>query len=137
PLNIFISSEDKIKIGDFGLVTSMRDDLRTTEKGTRSYMSPEQAGDKYGPEVDIFALGLILFEILWIFSTGTEKIKEWSKIRECVLPQEFCKKFPAEKHIIEQLLSKDVAKRPSASRVLELLKLVAKKNPDTKNAHTC
>ncbi|XP_026505407.1 interferon-induced, double-stranded RNA-activated protein kinase isoform X3 [Terrapene carolina triunguis] len=146
PLNIFISSEDKIKIGDFGLVTSMTDDLRTTEKGTRSYMSPEQAGDKYGQEVDIFALGLILFEILWIFSTDTEKFKgknkggekkekEWRKIRECVLPEEFSKNFPLEKYIIEQLLSKDVAKRPSASDVLKLLKLVAKKNP--KNAHTC
>ncbi|XP_043399347.1 interferon-induced, double-stranded RNA-activated protein kinase isoform X3 [Chelonia mydas] len=137
PLNIFISRENKIKIGDFGLVTSMTDDLRTTEKGTRSYMSPEQAGDKYGQEVDIFALGLILFEILWIFSTDAEKFQEWPKIRECVLPEEFSKKFPAEKHIIEQLLSKDVAKRPSASGVLELLKLVAKKNPDTKNVHTC
>ncbi|XP_008172592.2 interferon-induced, double-stranded RNA-activated protein kinase isoform X2 [Chrysemys picta bellii] len=134
PLNIFISSEDKIKIGDFGLVTSMTDDLRTTEKGTKSYMSPEQAGDKYGQEVDIFALGLILFEILWIFSTGAEKINEWHKIRECVLPEEFSKNFPLEKHIIEQLLSKDVAKRPSASAVLELLKRVAKNNP--KNAHT-
>ncbi|XP_043367456.1 interferon-induced, double-stranded RNA-activated protein kinase isoform X3 [Dermochelys coriacea] len=137
PLNIFISHENKIKIGDFGLVTSMTDDLRTTEKGTRSYMSPEQGGDKYGQEVDIFALGLILFEILWIFSTGTEKVKEWPKIRECVLPEEFSKKFPAEKHIIEQLLLKDIAKRPSASGVLELLKLVDKKNPDTKNVHTC
>ncbi|KAM9156446.1 interferon-induced, double-stranded RNA-activated protein kinase [Pangshura tecta] len=135
PLNIFISSEDKIKIGDFGLVTSMTDDLRTTGKGTRSYMSPEQAGDKYGQEVDIFALGLILFEILWIFSTGSEKIYEWHKIRDCVLPEEFSKKFPYEKYIIEQLLSKDVAKRPSASRVLELLKLVAQKNPN--NARTC
>uniref|UniRef100_A0A452GLH5 non-specific serine/threonine protein kinase n=1 Tax=Gopherus agassizii TaxID=38772 RepID=A0A452GLH5_9SAUR len=135
PLNIFISSEDKIKIGDFGLVTSMTDDLRTTGKGTKSYMSPEQAGDKYGQEVDIFALGLILFEILWIFSTGTEKIKEWQKIRECVLPEEFSKNFPLEKHIIEQLLSKDIAKRPSASHVLKLLKLVAKKNLN--NAHTC
>ncbi|XP_074805102.1 interferon-induced, double-stranded RNA-activated protein kinase isoform X1 [Natator depressus] len=137
PLNIFISRENKIKIGDFGLVTSMTDDLRTTEKGTRSYMSPEQAGDKYGQEVDIFALGLILFEILWIFSTDAEKFQEWPKIRECILPEEFSKKFPAEKHVIEQLLSKDVAKRPSASGVLELLKFVAKKNPDTKNIHTC
>lgn len=135
PHNIFISSEDKIKIGDFGLVTSMTDDLRTTEKGTRSYMSPEQVGDKYGQEVDIFALGLILFEILWIFSTGSERIKEWHKIRDCVLPEEFGKKFPLEKHIIEQLLSKDAAKRPSASGVLELLKLVANKNLN--NAHTC
>nr|AHB33442.1 interferon-induced double-stranded RNA-activated protein kinase [Pelodiscus sinensis] len=131
PLNIFISSEDKIKIGDFGLVTSMTDDLRTTEKGTRSYMSPEQKGDTYGPEVDIFALGLILFEILWIFPTRVEKNKKWEQIRNCIFPEEFNKKFPTEKYIIEQLLSINVEKRPSASDVLELLELVDKKNPNS------
>nr|XP_006131363.1 interferon-induced, double-stranded RNA-activated protein kinase isoform X2 [Pelodiscus sinensis] len=131
PLNIFISSEDIIKIGDFGLVTSMTDDLRTTEKGTRLYMSPEQKGDTYGPEVDIFALGLILFEIVWIFPTCAEKYMVWERIRNCKFPEEFNKKFPAEKLLIEKLLSINVAKRPSASRVLELLKLVDKKNPNS------
>uniref|UniRef100_K7GJD9 non-specific serine/threonine protein kinase n=1 Tax=Pelodiscus sinensis TaxID=13735 RepID=K7GJD9_PELSI len=133
PLNIFISSEDIIKIGDFGLVTSMTDDLRTTEKGTRLYMSPEQItkGDTYGPEVDIFALGLILFEIVWIFPTCAEKYMVWERIRNCKFPEEFNKKFPAEKLLIEKLLSINVAKRPSASRVLELLKLVDKKNPNS------
>ena len=45
PLNIFISKDDKIKIGDFGLVTTGVDDLsaeRTQDKGTRLYMAPEQ-----------------------------------------------------------------------------------------------
>ncbi|XP_074844646.1 interferon-induced, double-stranded RNA-activated protein kinase isoform X2 [Carettochelys insculpta] len=102
PLNIFISREDKIKIGDFGLVTSVAEDPRTTEKGTRSYMSPEQV---------------------------------WPKIRDGVLPQEFSKKFPAEKRLIEQLLSKDLEKRPTASGVLQRLKLVEKKTPAS--ARTC
>ncbi|NXT83848.1 E2AK2 kinase, partial [Zapornia atra] len=64
PQNIFISREDKIKIGDFGLVTCVAYETLTENKGTQSYMAPEQFGGKYGKEVDIYALGLIWFEIL-------------------------------------------------------------------------
>ncbi|XP_030355954.1 interferon-induced, double-stranded RNA-activated protein kinase isoform X3 [Strigops habroptila] len=68
PQNIFISHEDKIKIGDFGLVTSVARENLTENTGTKSYMAPEQFGHKYGKEVDIYALGLIWFEILSAFS---------------------------------------------------------------------
>ncbi|XP_035747909.1 interferon-induced, double-stranded RNA-activated protein kinase isoform X2 [Egretta garzetta] len=42
PQNIFISHEDKIKIGDFGLVTSAVCGTLTENTGTSSYMAPEQ-----------------------------------------------------------------------------------------------
>ncbi|KAM6355728.1 interferon-induced, double-stranded RNA-activated protein kinase isoform 2-T2 [Podargus strigoides] len=42
PQNIFISREDKIKIGDLGLVTSVAYGTRTENRGTKSYMAPEQ-----------------------------------------------------------------------------------------------
>ncbi|NWY57686.1 E2AK2 kinase, partial [Chionis minor] len=74
PQNIFISHEDKIKIGDFGLVTSVVYGTLTRNRGTESYMAPEQFGDKYGNKVDIYALGLIWFEILAAVS-GHEKSK--------------------------------------------------------------
>ncbi|XP_058275683.1 interferon-induced, double-stranded RNA-activated protein kinase isoform X2 [Hirundo rustica] len=64
PQNIFISHDDKVKIGDFGLVTSVAFETLTEDRGTKSYMAPEQFGVKYGKEVDIYALGLIWFEIL-------------------------------------------------------------------------
>uniref|UniRef100_A0A8C3VCN7 Eukaryotic translation initiation factor 2 alpha kinase 2 n=1 Tax=Catharus ustulatus TaxID=91951 RepID=A0A8C3VCN7_CATUS len=72
PQNIFISRDDKIKIGDFGLVTSVAFETLTEDRGTKSYMAPEQSGDRYGKEVDIYALGLIWFEILSAI-TGHEK----------------------------------------------------------------
>ncbi|NXY48648.1 E2AK2 kinase, partial [Ceuthmochares aereus] len=65
PQNIFLSKENKIKIGDFGLVTSLAYGTLSKNRGTESYMAPEQFEDKYGKEVDIYALGLIWFEILY------------------------------------------------------------------------
>uniref|UniRef100_A0A8C9FCN5 Eukaryotic translation initiation factor 2 alpha kinase 2 n=1 Tax=Pavo cristatus TaxID=9049 RepID=A0A8C9FCN5_PAVCR len=73
PQNIFLSHEGKIKIGDFGLVTSVTYDTLTKNRGTQSYMAPEQSGDRYGKEVDIYALGLIWFEILSALVSHHEK----------------------------------------------------------------
>ncbi|KAM9382914.1 interferon-induced, double-stranded RNA-activated protein kinase [Phaethornis superciliosus] len=73
PQNIFISCEDKIKIGDFGLVTSVENETVTKNIGTKSYMAPEQVGDSYGKAVDIYALGLIWFEILSAFGSRHER----------------------------------------------------------------
>ncbi|XP_019405271.1 PREDICTED: interferon-induced, double-stranded RNA-activated protein kinase [Crocodylus porosus] len=126
PQNIFISREDKIKIGDFGLVTSVKDEPRTKNKGTKSYMSPEQDGDTYEQEVDIYALGLIFFEILWIFPSAHEKVKLWPEIRKGTFPDAFNTQFRAEKYVIDQLLSADPKKRPAASNILDLLKVTSK-----------
>uniref|UniRef100_A0A3Q4HFR7 Interferon-induced, double-stranded RNA-activated protein kinase-like n=1 Tax=Neolamprologus brichardi TaxID=32507 RepID=A0A3Q4HFR7_NEOBR len=100
PANIMFGVEGEVKIGDFGLVTSDDDDEeRTVCKGTPSYMAPEQR--KYDRKVDMFALGLIFFELLWKLSTGSER----AKVR-----------FTA-KQIINSLLSEKPEDRPDASAV--------------------
>ncbi|XP_015671474.1 interferon-induced, double-stranded RNA-activated protein kinase [Protobothrops mucrosquamatus] len=125
PLNIFFHTENHIKIGDFGLVTSGVNDAsiqRTTNKGTLRYMAPEQEGCSYGKEVDIFPLGLILYEMLFPFSTSHEKEKEWPNIKEGKLPKTFIEKFTKETSLIKKLLSKEPSQRPSAADILELVK---------------
>ncbi|XP_063774057.1 interferon-induced, double-stranded RNA-activated protein kinase-like isoform X2 [Pseudophryne corroboree] len=79
PANILFTKEMTVKIGDFGLVTQMTGEkeikalTRTQGTGTPCYMAPEQKEEIYEAEVDIYALGLILLELLWIFGSGHDR----------------------------------------------------------------
>jgi serine/threonine protein kinase len=68
PGNIFLDEETQvIKIGDYGLSKYMNTSRRsgqTESVGTFHYMAPEIGRGVYGREIDIYALGIILFEIL-------------------------------------------------------------------------
>jgi eukaryotic-like serine/threonine-protein kinase len=58
-----------VKVTDFGLARSLRPEDNSTLShvevaGTPSYMAPEQFRGQYGPETDVYALGLTIFEML-------------------------------------------------------------------------
>ena len=64
--NIF-SDEGRVEIGDYGLskfISCSRRSGHTESVGTVHYMAPEVANGRYGKEIDIYALGIILYEIL-------------------------------------------------------------------------
>ncbi len=71
PSNVLLTADGTPKISDFGLARRMEGEAGITctgtAVGTPSYMSPEQAEAKpltWGPTVDIYALGAILYELL-------------------------------------------------------------------------
>ncbi|XP_017164356.1 interferon-induced, double-stranded RNA-activated protein kinase isoform X2 [Poecilia reticulata] len=124
PSNIMLNENGKVKIGDFGLVTIDRSEIlieRTEERGTKTYMAPEQASKIYDRKVDMFSLGLIFFELLWKISTGHERAKVWDNTRNNELPKEFSQAFPFKCRIIKSLLFEDPDDRPEASQVKEQL----------------
>jgi serine/threonine protein kinase len=58
-----------VKVTDFGLAKSLRPEDNSTLShaevvGTPSYMAPEQFRGHYGPETDVYALGLTIFEMV-------------------------------------------------------------------------
>jgi hypothetical protein len=68
PANIFFDEDQQvIKIGDYGLskfISCSRRSGQTESVGTFHYMAPEIGKGVYGKEIDIYALGIILFEVL-------------------------------------------------------------------------
>ena len=56
-----------MKIGDYGLakfISCSRRSGQTESVGTVHYMAPEIANGRYGREIDIYALGIMLYEML-------------------------------------------------------------------------
>ena len=71
PANIMLHKNGNILVADFG-ISRMSESATVTMAGagTPAYMSPEQiTGDMPTPQMDIYALGIILFELL----TGGER----------------------------------------------------------------
>ncbi|CAE1313817.1 Eukaryotic translation initiation factor 2-alpha kinase,Eukaryotic translation initiation factor 2-alpha kinase 3 [Acanthosepion pharaonis] len=149
PSNIFFSMEDVIKVGDFGLATAMTNFIEAGEEsliegeesllgsasgtqykrhtggvGTELYMSPELLDCKaYNQKVDIFSLGMILFELLYPFKTESERRMTLYKVKQQKYPKDFNQFIPDffDKTIdlLNRLLSSDPDERPSASEILD------------------
>jgi hypothetical protein len=66
PGNIFMD-QGVVKIGDYGLakfISCSRRSGQTESVGTFHYMAPEIGRGRYGREIDIYAMGILLYEML-------------------------------------------------------------------------
>ena len=73
PANVMIDGDGNVRITDFGIATAGRRRGRRTIAGTPQYMAPEQLAGQSAASIrtDIYALGLVLFEIF----TGTPRLR--------------------------------------------------------------
>lgn len=133
--------KDFVKILDFGLA-ALAHDPRLAPKGavfgTPEYMSPEQArGEQAGPQSDLYALGVLFFEMLTgqlPFRAGDrETLLEMQRSAPAPRPQTIKKDcHPAAERIVLRLLEKDPRKRyRDGHHLLEELKALQRSLPST------
>jgi serine/threonine protein kinase len=118
PPNVLITKYGEVKIVDFGLAKASSQ-LEKSEpgiiKGKFSYLSPEAAmGQEVDLRTDIFAVGIILFELLtgqrlFMGDTDFQTVK---KVQMAEVPsvRQINKDVPAE---LERILLKSLARDPS------------------------
>lgn len=121
-MNIFLTQDENIRIGDLGVAKEMKQDFARTVVGTPYYLSPEMCEEKpYNEKTDIWALGCVLYQLC----TGHYPF-EAQNLPALTLNIIRGKYKPISSHYslelsetIRQCLSVDHKRRPSASHILE------------------
>ena len=121
PANLFLE-DGVVKIGDYGLsksITHSQDAGMSENVGTCYYMAPEIASGKYHKPIDIYAIGVILYEML----TGRVPFEGESTaevlMKHLTSMPDLSKVEEPYRSILKRALAKDPANRPA--RVHDLL----------------
>ena len=129
PANIFVE-QGLVKIGDYGLSKSMSPSHRnaqTCSVGTVHYMAPEISSGNYNKSVDIYALGVLLYEML----TGTPPFDGDSAqeimMKHLMAVPDLTRVPPAFHAVLAKILAKDPQERhaTAAELVTEIESLFA------------
>lgn len=138
PQNLLLTYEGFVKVVDFGIAKAEGRETRTQAgmvKGKFSYMSPEQCtGQKIDRRTDIFALGVILFELCTsrrLFKRATP-IETYEAIQKGDIPDP-CSVSPAVPRQVADVILKALARNkderyPTAEAMQEALELAMRRS---------
>jgi predicted Ser/Thr protein kinase len=120
PHNVMLNRRGEVVVMDFGLA-AVADELRGAEarSGTPAYMSPEQLrGDSVTPKSDIYALGLIIYELFtgrrpFEADSASQLLEQQETSRPASLTSVVADADPAVEKVVLRCLHPDPAQRPS------------------------
>jgi len=134
PANVFLCRYgedcDFVKVLDFGLVTSLRDDTETgatltsehAVRGTPAFMPPEQAlGQPLDGRADIYATGCVAYWLLTgrlVFTAATPMALLMQHVHTAPAPPSACTELPvppALDRLVLACLAKDPGDRPQSA----------------------
>jgi tetratricopeptide (TPR) repeat protein len=119
PGNVFLCHDGQVKVLDFGLAHAFGQ--RRQAGGTPAYMAPEQwQGAPEDERTDVFALGVILFELL----TGEAPFADEKALRSAgAAPRLEVPDLPGLADLVTRMLEKGPVARPRDGReVMEVLR---------------
>ena len=125
PENLLLDGNNELKIADFGWsVHAVRSNRRTTMCGTLDFLAPEMCeGREYDTTVDLWSLGVLLYEMLYGKPPFEEPSESDTKKRitqvDIVFPNVAEHDVSARaRHLIRSLLRRNPKKRLSLNHVL-------------------
>jgi len=120
PANIMIDGRGQVRIVDLGIAVERGDDGRQIA-GTPAYMAPEQiAGDAVTEQTDVFALGVVLFELFTgqrLFLMDTIEGRLWADPGRIALLATSAVDRAVE-NVIRACLERDPRDRPASVRIV-------------------
>lgn len=146
PSNIIVTSEDKVKVMDFGIariIGSQRLTRTGTMIGTLQYMAPEQIkGEEGDIEADIYASATVLYELLSgriPYENSTEFGLIQKKVSESATPlNHVCPEIPVTwSKVVMMALRSDPRKRYTSAQLFGYaLANLIDENPEQKSLST-
>jgi serine/threonine-protein kinase len=122
PANVMIDGQGDVRITDFGIATATADNAEFV--GTPQYMAPEQfAGAAASVKSDIYALGLILFEIFTgkraQESKTLDDLKRFHQTGTHTTPSSIVRDLdPGVERVILRCLEREPDRRPASALVV-------------------
>ena len=123
PENLLINEKNIIKLCDFGWSVKLKDNKRTTFCGTVEYMAPEIIKkQEYDETIDIWSLGVLLYELVHSYSPFFSKDLDVKKIGNNITNNSL--KFKEGltedyKNLVQSLLIKDSTKRIKIENIFQ------------------
>lgn len=136
PQNIFVTSDNYVKIGDFNVSKQLQTHqvITTTMAGTISYLSPEiLSGRGYGIQTDIFSLGCVLYELCslrkaFVCFSQEDYLRQINRRNYGEIPNRYSNDM---KSLINRMLDPNPQTRITANQILQLnfIKRLLRQNP--------
>lgn len=126
-MNLFLTNDGQIKIGDLGVSRQMSENtvFLNSFYGTPLYLSPELVeGLPYTQKTDMWSIGVVLYELLTLcppFDGDSLKQVTNSVLRGRYQPIPFSRD-PTFEWIVERLLQRSSSHRPTCEEVLQSLR---------------